>query len=194
MSLDADETLYAERAEWYRSAGINQLPTREPQVLHAITLWQPWASAMAKGLKTFETRSWPCRLEAGTLLAIHAAKSIPPALRQWITRDQDPGAQALRQILRRHALMLDTLPYGAVVAVVRFQECLSTGCTDFRMMTPEWVGQLPWEEYNLGDFSQGRYAWRCELVKAFDAPIPARGAQQIWRWTAPAGALEGVKL
>jgi len=194
MSIETDETRYAERARWYAEAGVNQLPAREPQVIHALTLWQPWGSAMAKGIKIHETRSWRCPLEPGTLLAIHAAKSIPPHVRQWLLRDQDPGAKALREILKRRALMPDTLPYGAVVAVVRFQECLSTGISCQKQMSPEWINALSWEDHNLGDFSQDRFAWRCELVRTFDQPYQARGGQGLWRWQVPAGALEGVTL
>ena len=44
--------------------------------MKAISLWQPWASAIAIGEKTIETRSWwtPHR----GALAIHAAKTDTP--------------------------------------------------------------------------------------------------------------------
>ncbi len=42
--------------------------------VRAITLWQPWASLVALGLKRFETRSWPTNYR-GKLL-IHAATRI----------------------------------------------------------------------------------------------------------------------
>lgn len=38
----------------------------------AISLWQPWASLMASGHKSIETRSWSTHLRG--LVAIHAAK------------------------------------------------------------------------------------------------------------------------
>jgi len=44
--------------------------------MRAVSLWQPWASFIARGLKTIETRDWtwlPTDL-VGTRLAIHAAK------------------------------------------------------------------------------------------------------------------------
>lgn len=40
--------------------------------MKAITIWQPWASAIAHGLKGIETRSWGTKYRG--LLAIHAAK------------------------------------------------------------------------------------------------------------------------
>lgn len=48
----------------------------------AISLWQPWASAIAVGLKTIETRSWPARC-IGHRIAIHAAKRNTREQREW---------------------------------------------------------------------------------------------------------------
>ena len=61
--------------------------------MKAITLHQPWASAIALGRKTYETRSQPTRYRG--LLAIHAGK----------TTDYVPLADIRR------------LPFGAIVAV-----------------------------------------------------------------------------
>jgi len=45
--------------------------------MKAISLWQPWASLIAAGLKHYETRSWaPPRELIGQTIAIHAAKKI----------------------------------------------------------------------------------------------------------------------
>jgi hypothetical protein len=51
--------------------------------IQAITLWQPWASLIARGLKRYETRSWaPPASLIGKRLAIHAgthrtARGVP---------------------------------------------------------------------------------------------------------------------
>lgn len=43
--------------------------------MKAVSLWQPWASLIACGAKTIETRSWPApRTVVGQRIAIHAAK------------------------------------------------------------------------------------------------------------------------
>jgi len=45
--------------------------------MYAITLWQPWATAMAAGFKTIETRPWPAPKNLiGQRIAIHAAKRL----------------------------------------------------------------------------------------------------------------------
>lgn len=43
--------------------------------MKALTLWQPWASLVALGVKTIETRSWSTSYRGP--LAIHAAKKRP---------------------------------------------------------------------------------------------------------------------
>jgi hypothetical protein len=43
--------------------------------MKALTLWQPWASLIALGAKTIETRSWSTKYRGP--LAIHAAKRRP---------------------------------------------------------------------------------------------------------------------
>lgn len=45
--------------------------------MKAITLWQPWASLVAVGLKRAETRGWSTRYRGP--LAIHAAARVPKA-------------------------------------------------------------------------------------------------------------------
>lgn len=47
--------------------------------MRAITLWQPWASLIAEGAKTIETRPFPhpWRSAVGERVAIHAAARVP---------------------------------------------------------------------------------------------------------------------
>ena len=45
--------------------------------MYAITLHQPWASLIALGVKTVETRSWPAPARLmGQTIAIHAGKRV----------------------------------------------------------------------------------------------------------------------
>lgn len=151
------------------------------QPIPAITLWQPWASAIPLGLKRNETRNWPypVELEAAPWVAIHAAKAInvddetetyyeicafldeheclPPAT---IHQLQHPGA----------------LPRGAVVALGRLCGCLRTD-----EIRPE---DDPLE-YAFGNYGPGRYAWRFEALRSLDRAMPARGHQRFWTWTPP---------
>lgn len=51
--------------------------------MRALSLWQPWASLIALGVKTIETRGWSTKYR-GPLL-IHAAKRAPDRWVQGVT-------------------------------------------------------------------------------------------------------------
>ena len=44
--------------------------------MKALTLWQPWASLVALGWKSVETRCWSTKYRGP--LAIHSAAKLPP--------------------------------------------------------------------------------------------------------------------
>ena len=60
--------------------------------VYAITLHQPWASRIALGIKTVETRSWPAPARLlGRRIAVHAAKRV-------VRRPGDPIERELRAV------------------------------------------------------------------------------------------------
>lgn len=80
--------------------------------MKAISLWQPWASLIADGLKTIETRPRPWNHKG--LVAIHAAKHVDrPACRMF---GYDP----------------DKIPRGAVVAIAHMDGCQQFASNDPR--------------------------------------------------------------
>lgn len=92
--------------------------------IRAITLWQPWASLMAEGIKGVETRpnAYPWRAAIGEMVAIHAAIRRPPVARvgEWSVY----GSRAAEFMTDRTERGLATgriipLPLGAVLAVGR---------------------------------------------------------------------------
>ena len=133
--------------------------------IKALTLHQPWASAIADGRKKIETRSWPppSTLKPGDLLAIHTGK-----------RPMRYDAEAV--ILASRNRMHD-LPLGAIVCVCRFIEKM-----EFTDDMIRWMGD---EERSFGCFVPGRWGWKLEVVWVPDEPIPARGHQRVWNWEVP---------
>ena len=133
--------------------------------IKALSLWQPWASLVAEGHKTYETRSWQTNYRGW--LAIHAA-------RRW-KRDQ-------QEIMRRwpyNALPLpDPLPTGAIVAVARLVDVLPVELLG--------AGELDEIEHAVGNFADGRYAWQLTSVITLQKPLPVAGGQGLWWWDVPA--------
>lgn len=127
--------------------------------MKAISLWQPWATAMALGLKVVETRHW--RHGYRGPLAIHAAK-------RW-QRDERDWARELAE--NYDTPELAEPPLGAIVAVGML--CRIDRTEDAR----ERLGEM---ELMLGNYAPGRFAWLFQDVRALPSPIPFKGAQGIF--------------
>jgi hypothetical protein len=120
----------------------------------AITLTQPWATLVALGTKTVETRSWQTGYR-GPLL-IHAGK-----------RGTDLELEA--DLKARWLLPSVELPRGAIVARVRLADIRPTSDVGF-------LEGLNAVEVELGDYSRGRFCWILADVEIVDPPIPWTGA------------------
>lgn len=158
--------------------------------MKCISLWQPWASAIACGSKTIETRSW--RTHYRGPLAIHAAKRR--VISELISYSCcGPWEGALSKVLptMRRLRWFDALPFGAVVAVVNLVDCRPTGAFTqgeiHRRRRP--AGQrsrsYDWAEADLGDFGPGRFGWVLRDVVMLDTPVAWRGCQGFF--APPAG-------
>ncbi len=128
--------------------------------MRAISLWQPWATAMAIGWKRNETRHWQVKYRGP--LAIHAAKRWCVECRsmhqgQW-TANNFPG----------------NLPFGAIVAVVDVVDCVPT---------EQAMPGLSVREEAWGNYGPGRFAWITENLRQLCEPLPMKGRQGFWTLT-----------
>lgn len=122
--------------------------------MKAISLWQPWASAMALGLKRIETRHWKPFYRGR--LVIHAAKRWTLDEREFHAMEHEAGR------------MPAELPLGALVAVGTL-----TGCR----RSEDLIEKITGEEACWGNYGPGRFGWLFEDIHALPDPIPYRGAQ-----------------
>jgi len=133
------------------------------RTIKALSLWQPWASLMARGVKIDETRHWSTNYRGP--MAVHAAKTLDLA-----------GAP---DRLCASALGIDwltALPRGAVVAIA-----------DLVNVRPAAEAAKSATRGNLtaGNFTPGRVAWRFENIRPLLEPIPLVGRQEIYNWDPP---------
>lgn len=153
--------------------------------MRALSLWQPWASAIASGAKTIETRSWSTDYRGP--LAIHAAKRCVKA--ELAVLLEDPvwrGALAAGESETTDYL-LSTLPFGAIVATCRLVECFPTAAFAPELLgelqgRPRRAGEVPntWTERDLGDFSAGRFGWVLRDIRPLEQPLPCRGQRGLF--------------
>lgn len=148
-----------------------------PDFMKCISLWQPWASAIAVGAKRIETRSWPTAYR-GPLL-IHASKTQAPAaifheVCQFAGMRSNSGESCC-------------LPLGAIIAVAELVDCRQIS----QYNSPSYTGPLlirggcmalkpDARELALGDYNPGRYGWVLANVRALPTPIPYRGRQGLF--------------
>lgn len=141
-------------------------------IIKAITLHQPWASAIVLGLKEYETRHW--QIYHRGLLAIHAGKT-------W-----NLNAEMLAKDFAVHfpacAPLAQPLPFGAVVGIVKVVDCIPTERLVQSFGTDHKISK---QERRLGNYAPGRYAWKLEVIELFSEPIPCAGKQGLWNWGRP---------
>lgn len=151
--------------------------------MRAISLWQPWASAIAVGSKRIETRHWSTNYRGP--LAIHAAKRlIKNELTYYSACWNWCGAlRHLGLIMGNGKPLWELLPFGAIVATCNLVECrkteLFTSGEIFSKCRPagEESDLYDWTENEMGDFTPGRFGWILDDIKKLEIPIPFRGAQ-----------------
>lgn len=137
--------------------------------VRVLSLWQPWASLVAAGVKRNETRSWSTPWRG--LVAIHAARTTLPLA--TIPRE-------LAAILEVHAGRLPArFPVGAVVCLARVVDVTSTTASKGGLRARQLLEELTPEERACGNYDPNRYAWRLELVGTLAQPIPYRGSQGL---------------
>lgn len=127
--------------------------------MKTISLYQPWASAMALGLKLIETRG--TQIHHRGRCAIHAAK-------KW-TEELEDETNDFAYILGAPKLV--GAPRGVIVAVGTIVDCKPT--TLLR-------DSISNQERMLGNYADGRFGWIFEDIVALEEPIPYRGQQGQW--------------
>jgi hypothetical protein len=128
-----------------------------PETLKAISLWQPYASAIALGHKSIETRGWRTHYRGPIL--IHAARQFTKAQRDFAS------------VERAFGRMPERVPLGAIVAVGLLHDCRET---DELALTVNPIEKL------YGDYTPGRFGWLLRGVFAFAEPVGFCGRQGLF--------------
>lgn len=158
--------------------------------MRAISLWQPWASAIAIGSKLIETRHWATDYRGP--IAIHAARRKVLAEFAGLGEDEcwiaamHPLLDESRELDANGSLPLEWhnwLPFGCVVAVAELVDCIPTNAARIykQIREPRTHKDAPalayWTEWDMGNFEPGRFAWLLSSVRALPSPVPFVGKQ-----------------
>jgi len=137
--------------------------------MKAITIYPSYAMLICTGAKQYETRTW--MTEHRGLLAIHASqfKNWPPREKEkfWFTAIFDHlkslGFNAPKD-----------LPAGCVIGHVTVTDCLR--------MNAKLIRTIHMDEYTMGRWQSGNYAWKLECPVLYPEPIEATGRQGLWEF------------
>lgn len=154
--------------------------------MKAISLYQPWASAIAVGLKSIETRSWPApKSIIGHPLAIHAAKRNTAAELSWWIENVRHNGEFSSAFARRGYREFDDLPRGAIVAIATLAAVISTNDNPkIRGSEAVHLGvPCPLDsDETWGNFSPDRFAWFLADIVPLKTPVPCIGRQGLFDW------------
>ena len=132
--------------------------------MKALTIWQPYASLIAKGQKAYETRGFRTRYR-GPLL-IHSGQRPM----RWVLKHSDEDALDVAiEFFGMEDLM--NLPVGCAICVVDLVDCIE--------MTPDFIKKQSLAELSTGDWKPGRFAWKLENPREIDA-VELVGKQGLW--------------
>lgn len=148
--------------------------------MKALTLWQPWASLVARGHKKIETRCWSTKYRGE--LAIHSAAQRPA---KWLgsSRFTKEFEFELREVLGIDGVCdpsyqversVNMMPRGTVLCIVKLVDIVPTS---------QLRDEISQRERVFDNYEDGRYAWFIELLETFETkPIPAKGNRMLWNW------------
>lgn len=154
--------------------------------MKAISLWQPWATAVVLGAKGIETRGWSTDYR-GPLL-IHAAarcnkKDLTRQRSHWLWC---AVLQPVGVTRGSTAPLWDLLPFGAIIGHVDLVDCRPTDSFTVGELDAarRWSGQTSpscqWTERELGDFRMGRFGWVLRNPRPIRPAIVMPGRQRLF--------------
>jgi len=123
--------------------------------MKAITIQQPWAEMIARGLKRVENRSW--RTSHRGPLAIHAGKSTAAMEMENSEEWPERYGVALPQF--------GELQFGAIIAVVELRDCVALEDLQAKLRGHP--------------FATGPWCWVLDGVERVE-PVMCAGKQMIW--------------
>lgn len=132
---------------------------------------QPWATLFVVREAKFETRSWKTNYRGP--LAIHTSKKIDKKVCSHV---------AIQSLLAKHDCTTSQLPTVVIIAVCKLVNCLKVVENNETWAVLEDGRIVSGNNYFLGDFRVGNYAWEVEGMRMLDDYIPAKGQLGLWEY------------
>jgi hypothetical protein len=156
---------------------------RRPPPLSALTVWQPWAWAIAGGWKQLENRDWPPpAVLIGKWFAIHAGRQHDEEAAAYLEARKEqlglPGAPPPGGQMTLGAIVAVARVAGAVQVEEVFDDPYGVG----RLQARKVLGQLSMLDGSAAaasPWATGPWLWVLRDIVPI-APVPCRGFQRLW--------------
>lgn len=136
--------------------------------MKTLSLHNPFAGLLVLGLKEYETRSWATKYRGP--LAIHASAQIPKYAKDTIKMLQN----SFTRFTSNPATMSMITKTGLIIGEVELVDCVPAESVEH--------GVDNWLERYVGDFTAGRFAWKCANPVIYKNPVSIKGKLQLWEW------------
>ena len=127
--------------------------------MKVLSIKEPFATLIKRGIKQIETRSWKTNYRG--LLYIHSS----------LTKDKIK-LEKLKDLYDEN-----DLAQGYITCSCELVDCI--------LITEEFVNNLKqnnYTEYRCGNYEVGRYAWILKNVQILDKKIAVKGKLGIWNY------------
>lgn len=126
--------------------------------MKVLSIKEPFATLIKDGVKIYETRSWKTSYRGE--LYIHASL----------------GLSKSENVPKANKYLKSEINPGYILCKCNLVDCIP--------MTPEFINYIKENttEDNYGHYSEGRFAWKLELLEVLDKPIKAKGKLGIWNY------------
>lgn len=127
--------------------------------MKVLSIQEPYATLIAEGYKKIETRSWKTNYRGDIL--IHASVS-----KKYLKSITDSKVIELLQNIE--------LNYGKIICKATLTDCVE--------MTMDFIKEIKndSQEYSLGIYEKGRYAWILTNIEPLTEKLPVKGKLGLW--------------
>lgn len=139
--------------------------------MKVLSMIQPWASLFLFDEAHYESRTWKTNYRGP--LAIHTSKKIDCPF---------ANHRAIQYLLGRNGLTPEKLPTGVIIGVCNLVNCLKVVEANQESAILEDGRIVSGNDYVLGDYRAGNYAWEVSDKKLLTHFIPAKGQLGLWEY------------
>jgi hypothetical protein len=169
----------------------------EPTIqLKALTVWQPWASLIIIGAKTYEFRGWPApKWLVDQQLVIHAAARKVDWREVWqLVRLLEAGGRYAAQTCLHPEIALpflkacqqqpDLLPLAAGLGTAR----VGAARNGLQIAAEFGVSRANDSDRE----AHANWGWPMRDIERWETPVPMKGMQGLWNWPDATNFMEGL--